>query len=209
MYLEYAKLWKLLVDRKMTKADLAEQTGISTRVLAKLARGETVTTDTLLRICEALGCDVGDICECVGEERLSLYDVYRVKGKVTAECETFRTVTFSHGGTNYTVYVTKRRATKATRIECRADESIYWIQYYLFGSMTGPSEVESLLLRPRPAKDEVRIVLLRGKPGVIVGLDEGIFVSAHGTPRENTVLVMSESAFKLYSPKSSPQTRMG
>ena len=205
MYMNYAKLWKLLVDKKMTKADLSALTGISSRVIAKLTQGETVTTDTLLRICEVLGCDVGDICECANEDRMSLYDAYRARGEVTAECETFRTVSFSHGGTRYTVYVTKARATKATRIECRENETIFWIQYYPFGSICGPSRVETMLLRPRPAKDETRIVLLRGKPGVIVGLDEGIFVSAHGTPHEGSVYVMSEGAFKLFAPKNQPE----
>ncbi|HBJ19497.1 MAG TPA: hypothetical protein DDY70_07195 [Clostridiales bacterium] len=201
MVMEYNKLWKLLVDKKMTKADLMETTGISSRVIAKLVQGDTVTTDTLLRICEALGCDIGDICECVSEEKLSLYDAYRTCGKVVGEEEEVRIVSFEHRNRRYTVYVSKKRTTKATRIECREDETIYWIQYYPFGSMCGPSQVETIFLRPKPAKDETRIVLFRGKPGVIVGLDEGIFVSAHGTPRENTVYVMSEGAFKLFATK--------
>ena len=49
-----------------------EITGISSRVLAKLSRNETVTTDTIARICNALKCDVGDVMECVDNEKLSL-----------------------------------------------------------------------------------------------------------------------------------------
>ena len=201
MVMEYNKLWKLLIDKKMTKSDLMETTGISSRVIAKLVQGDTVTTDTLLRICEVLGCNIGDICECVSEEKLSLYDAFRTRGKVIGEEKEYKTVSFEHGGHRYTVYVSKKRASKATRIECRENETIYWIQYYPFGSMCGPYQVETMFLRPKPAKGETRIVLFRGKPGVIVGLDEGIFVSAHGTPGEGTVYVMSEGAFKLFSPR--------
>ena len=61
MYIDYSNLWKLLIDKGMTKSDLIELTGISSRVLAKLSKNETVTTDTIARICTALNCDVGDI----------------------------------------------------------------------------------------------------------------------------------------------------
>ena len=67
MYMDYSKLWKLLVDKSMSKTDLMEITGISSRVLAKLSKNETVTTDTIARICFALNCDVGDILKFDGE----------------------------------------------------------------------------------------------------------------------------------------------
>ena len=81
MYIDYSKLWKLLIDKGMSKTDLLELTGISSRVLAKLSKNETVTTDTIARICTALRCDVGDIMECVSEERLSIYGHYKKYGK--------------------------------------------------------------------------------------------------------------------------------
>lgn len=59
----YKKLWKLLIDRDMTRADLRKATGISTATLAKLSKGEDVKTSILLRICNALKCDAGDIME--------------------------------------------------------------------------------------------------------------------------------------------------
>ena len=61
MYINYSKLWKLLIDKNMSKTELMEITGISSRVLAKLSKNETVTTDTIVRICSALNCDVCDI----------------------------------------------------------------------------------------------------------------------------------------------------
>lgn len=59
----YKKLWKLLIDRDMKKKDLRKATGISTASMAKLSKNENLTTDVLLRICEALKCDISDIME--------------------------------------------------------------------------------------------------------------------------------------------------
>ena len=59
----YNKLWKLLIDRKMKKKDLLEQAGISRGTLTKLNKDENVSTETLVRICTALKCDIRDIVE--------------------------------------------------------------------------------------------------------------------------------------------------
>lgn len=59
----YNKLWKLLIDRKMKKKDLLEQSGISRGTLTKLNKDENVSTETLVRICTALKCDISDIAE--------------------------------------------------------------------------------------------------------------------------------------------------
>ena len=59
----YNKLWKLLIDRKMKKKDLLEQAGISRGTLTKLTKDENVSTETLVRICTALKCDISDIVE--------------------------------------------------------------------------------------------------------------------------------------------------
>ena len=61
--ISYNKLWKLLIDKKMTKSDLKQVSGISTASIAKLGRGNNITTDVLLKICKALDCDITDIME--------------------------------------------------------------------------------------------------------------------------------------------------
>ena len=61
----YNKLWKLLIDRKMKKKDLVEQTGISRTTIAKMGRYENVSTEVLSKICEALKVDVGEIMEMI------------------------------------------------------------------------------------------------------------------------------------------------
>ena len=59
----YKKLWKLLIDKDMKRKDLRGATGISTASMAKLSKNENLTTDVLLRICDALKCDISDIME--------------------------------------------------------------------------------------------------------------------------------------------------
>ena len=61
----YNKLWKLLIDRNMNKQDLRKLTGISSSSMAKLGKGESLTTAVLLKICEKLDCDISDIVEVV------------------------------------------------------------------------------------------------------------------------------------------------
>ena len=63
MKMSYKKLWKLLIDREMNKSDLRKAAGISSSSLAKLSKDENVTTTVLMKICDALNCDISDICE--------------------------------------------------------------------------------------------------------------------------------------------------
>lgn len=65
MKISYKKLWKLLIDRDMMKKDLAKAANISSASIAKLGRNENVNTDILLKICQALECDISDIMETV------------------------------------------------------------------------------------------------------------------------------------------------
>ena len=57
----YNKLWKLLVDKKMSKCDLRKAIGAAPNTLTKLRRDEEVSVTILIRICEYLDCDIGDI----------------------------------------------------------------------------------------------------------------------------------------------------
>ncbi|WP_277035130.1 helix-turn-helix domain-containing protein [Propionimicrobium lymphophilum] len=66
--LDYTNLWKLLIDKKKKKEDLRREAGVSSASIVRLNNGENVTTDTLLRICQYLDCQIGDICEIVSAE---------------------------------------------------------------------------------------------------------------------------------------------
>ena len=65
MAVSYNGLWKLLIDKEMKKSDLKEKAGISSASLAKLGKGENITTDVLLKICESMNCHLEDIMETV------------------------------------------------------------------------------------------------------------------------------------------------
>lgn len=67
MRISYNKLWKLLIDKNMNKQDLKKVSGISSASVAKLGKGDNITTDVLLRICTALRCDISDIMEIVDD----------------------------------------------------------------------------------------------------------------------------------------------
>lgn len=69
MEISYKKLWKLLIDKDMKKKDLAEKANISTYTLNKLTKGENVTTDILLKICNTLDCSFEDIMEIVDSDK--------------------------------------------------------------------------------------------------------------------------------------------
>lgn len=63
MAVSYNKLWKLLIDRKMSKADLRRATGIAPNTMTKLNRDEEVTLETLSKICGVLEVNIGDIMD--------------------------------------------------------------------------------------------------------------------------------------------------
>jgi putative transcriptional regulator len=65
----YNRLWKMLIDRDIKKKDLQKMSDVSAASIAKMGRCENVTTDVLLRICEALDCQVEDIMERVDKEK--------------------------------------------------------------------------------------------------------------------------------------------
>ena len=66
MKASYKKLWKLLVDKEMSKGDLHKASGLS---MTKLRKGEDVSMEALRKICICLGCNIGDIVEFVDESK--------------------------------------------------------------------------------------------------------------------------------------------
>lgn len=68
MKISYNRLWKLLVDKKMSKADLRKSAGIAPNTMTKLRRDQEVTLSILGRICKLLDANIGDIMEFLPEE---------------------------------------------------------------------------------------------------------------------------------------------
>lgn len=65
MKISYKKLWVMLIQKDISKVQLRTDVGISAGTMSKLNKGEDVALSVLLRICDYLNCDIGDICEAV------------------------------------------------------------------------------------------------------------------------------------------------
>lgn len=67
--MNYNKLWKMLIDKKLMKKDLIEMAGITTNAMAKMGKGGDVSTQVLSKICNALDCELEDIVELDSEQK--------------------------------------------------------------------------------------------------------------------------------------------
>lgn len=67
MSVSYNKLWKLLIDKNMSKTQLIKAAKISTNAMAKLGKNEDVRVEVLVKICATLGCTMDDIMEIIPE----------------------------------------------------------------------------------------------------------------------------------------------
>ena len=65
MDISYKKLWVLLIEKDITRAQMRRDLKIATGTMSKLNKGEEVALSVLLRICDYLDCDIGDICSVV------------------------------------------------------------------------------------------------------------------------------------------------
>jgi DNA-binding Xre family transcriptional regulator len=68
----YNKLWKMLIDRDMSRTEMRLKAGISTKTLAKLGKNENVNTEILVKICQALRCNVDEIMDIVEQREGNL-----------------------------------------------------------------------------------------------------------------------------------------
>lgn len=69
MKISYKKLWMLLIQKDISKATLRKDVGLSTGTMSKLNKGEEVALSVLIRLCDYLDCDIGDICEDLRVEK--------------------------------------------------------------------------------------------------------------------------------------------
>lgn len=65
MKISYKKLWVLLIKKDITKPQLRRDLNLATGTMSKLNKNEEVSMSVILRICEYLNCDIGDICEAI------------------------------------------------------------------------------------------------------------------------------------------------
>ena len=69
MSISYKPLWKLLIDKELTKMEFRKIAGISTPTLAKLGKGEYVSLEVIERICNSLNCKIEDVLEIIPEDK--------------------------------------------------------------------------------------------------------------------------------------------
>lgn len=69
MAYSYNRLWKLLIDKQMTKTEMRKAAGISTNILAKMGKNEPIAMDTLAKIAIMLRCGLDDIVEITADEK--------------------------------------------------------------------------------------------------------------------------------------------
>ena len=65
MKISYKKLWMLLIQKDITKVRMKRDLGLAAGTMSKLNKGEDVALSVLLRLCDYLDCDIGDICQAV------------------------------------------------------------------------------------------------------------------------------------------------
>ena len=63
--ISYKRLWVQLIEKDLSKVEMKKSLGLSAGTMSKLSKGEDVSLSVLLRICDYLNCDIGDICEAV------------------------------------------------------------------------------------------------------------------------------------------------
>ena len=200
MYLDYTKLWKLLLEKNMTKTDLLSLTGISSRVIAKLTKNQTVTTETLAKICEALSCELADIAEIASEEDLSLYQRFLQLGSLLEENDGYKVTAFSDGAKQYHIYTFRMKATKHTNVYLRANKTILW-EHYIPLALKSHLPTHYIFPCPKRKGNEIIILLIKGAPAGIAGQDENGFVSYRQPLKEDSdVYLMTEAEFKLFDP---------
>lgn len=102
MRVSYKKLWKLLIDKDMTKGQMRQKSGITTNSLAKLGKDENVSTEVLCKICKVLDCSIEDIIETIPDEeeqsngeRLIYRSRYEYSGKSNDDLERSRYAAWS------------------------------------------------------------------------------------------------------------------
>ena len=116
-----------------------------------------------------------------------------VKNSDKTSLNFFNLYQFQYKEQNVNLYISHKRARKSTHIHCAESGDIVWEQFYPFGGMSRPAREKKHALKPLCDKNAITVVIIRGTPGNITGLDNGIFKSHLATPEKNTVYLMTEN----------------
>ena len=95
MRVSYKKLWKMLINRDMSKTDLRLLAGISSTSLAKLGKDESVTTNVLVKVCTALDCNIGDIMD-ISDDCKKIEKKSGSKNRLDNRCPLVHTILYAN-----------------------------------------------------------------------------------------------------------------
>ena len=115
-----------------------------------------------------------------------------VKNSEKTSLDFFNLYQFQHKEQNVNLYISHKRAKKSTHIHCTESGDIIWEQFYPFGGMSRPAREKKYALKPICDKNSITVVIIRGTPGNMTGLDNAIFESHLAAPEKNTVYLMTE-----------------
>ena len=136
---------------------------------------------------------------CEKQANSAIYECYLNFGNTTEDTEVYKKVEFVYDEQKYSVYSIKKPVKKSTILHLKEDGTIYREQLLPFGHIMLPSRVKTSILKIVRLKDEVIIVLFKGKPNFI-GLDDGLFVSEKNKNKSKTsILLMDMAEFKHYN----------
>lgn len=157
MAVSYNKLWKLLVDKKMSKSDLRKKAEIAPNTMTKLRRDEEVSLTILSKICKTLNADFGDIVEYVPDAEI--WDLYNENRELLGK-DHVRGEQLPIGGYHLVVHVWIRNSKGQYLISQRsANRPTYPLMWECVGGSVVKGE-DSLLGAIREAKEEVGVDLM-------------------------------------------------
>ena len=116
-----------------------------------------------------------------------------IKNSEKTSLDFFDSYQFQYNEQNVNLYISHKRARKSVHIHCSESGDVIWEQFYPFGGMSRPAREKKYALKPLCDKNAISVVIIRGTPGNITGLDNGIFKSHLATPEKNTVYLMTEN----------------
>lgn len=116
------------------------------------------------------------------KQRLDYFDLYNLK----------------LNDVSVNLYISKKRATKATYIHCTESGDIIWEQLYPFGGMSRPAREKKYVLKPACEENAITVVVFRGRPSYISDLDDNVFASYPNCPSFHKIFIMEEASIALF-----------
>ena len=115
-----------------------------------------------------------------------------IKNSEKTSLDFFNLYQFQYNEQNINLYLSHKRARKSVHIHCSESGDVIWEQFYPFGGMSRPAREKKYALKPICDKNAITVVIIRGNPSNITGLDNRIFKSHLSAPEKNNVYLMTE-----------------